>query len=131
LLEIHADRVIEDVEFLIGFDFFFLFAIAFVAFFVFKAIDLRGIDDIELHVTKALHDCFDVIGIDEIVGEDFVDIVVGEILLLFGKLDELADLFLDFWSIDPALGIFLRGFSLFYGTWLRGCEDFSDGLFGL
>ena len=110
LLEVHADWVVEDVEFLVGLG-FLVIDIGFVALFVFVAIDLGGVDNVELHVAEALHDGLDVIGIDEVVGEDFVDVVVGEVVLLFGELDEFADLFLDFRGVDAAfVGVNLCGF---------------------
>ena len=102
LLEIHPDRVIKDVEFLVGFDVLIL-AVAFVAFFVFVSINLGSIDDIKLHVAQALHDGLYVIGIDKIVWENLVDVVVGKVVLFLGELDEFADFFLDFRGVDPAL----------------------------
>jgi TRAP-type mannitol/chloroaromatic compound transport system permease large subunit len=94
-------------------------AIAFVALFVFEAVDLRGVDDIELHVAEAFHDGLDVIGIDEVVRQDLVDVVVGEVFLLLGELDELADLFLDLRGVDAALLAFLP-FLAFGRRWGRG-----------
>ena len=86
---------------MIGFD-LFLLAIALVLFLVLETIHLGGIDDVELHVAEALHDGLDVLGIDEVVGQDLVDVIVGEVFLLLGEFDELADLFLDLRGVDAA-----------------------------
>ena len=101
LLEIHADRVIEDVEFLVCLEFLLLAAIV-VAFLILESVDFRGVDDVELHVAQALHDRLDIVRIDKVVGEDLVDVVVGQVFLFLGELDEFADLFLNFRRIDAA-----------------------------
>ena len=101
LLEVHTDRVVEDVEFLVCLQ-FFLFAAIVVAFLVLEAVDFRGVDDVELHVAQALHDRLDIVRIDEIVREDFVDVVVGQVFLFLGEFDQFADFFLNFRRIDAA-----------------------------
>ena len=125
LLEVHADRVVEDVEFLVCLEFLFLTAIV-VAFLVLEAVDLRGIDDIELHVAQALHDRLDIVRIDKVVGEDLVDVVVGQVFLFLGELDEFADLFLDFRRIDAAFfgsaGLACLGFGGWFFALGRGCD---------
>ena len=58
-----------------------------------------------------------------------MDVIVSEILLLFGELDQLTNLFLNLRSVDPVLGNlgclggFLFGFRglLFYGGFLCNC----------
>ena len=105
LLEIHPDRIVEDVELLVRFDIFF-FAIALVALLVFVAVDFGSIDDVELHVPETLHDRFDVVRIDKVVGQNLVDVVVSQVVLFFRELDELTDFFLDFRSVNPALSDF-------------------------
>ena len=87
---------------------------------VLEAIDLGGVDDVELHVAEAIEDRFHVGGIDEVLGEDLVDVVVSEIVLLLGELDELAHLLLDLGSIDAALALGeLLGLLLLLGGFLR------------
>ncbi len=120
LFEIHADGIVEDVELLVCLD-LFLVAVAFITLLVFEPIDLRGVDDVELHVAEALHDRLDVIGIDEVVGEDLVDVIVGEIFLLLSEFDKLTDFLLDLRGVDAAF-LALVGLLPF---WCR-----SDCLFG-
>jgi hypothetical protein len=117
LLEIHADRVVEDVEFLVGLEVLVVAAVV-VALLVLVAVHLGGVDDVELHVAEPLHDGLDVVGIDEVVGQDLVDVVVGQVVLLLGELDQFADFFLDFRGVDAALvvsvsktGVASRGFA--------------------
>lgn len=102
LFEVHADRVVEDIEFLVGFEFLFAVAVV-VAFFIFVAVDFGGVDDVELHVAEAFHDRLDVLGVDEVVGEDVVDVVKGQVFLFFGEFDEFADFLLDLGGVDAAL----------------------------
>jgi hypothetical protein len=94
LLEIHPDGVVEDVEFLVGLEVLRRRRSSSIALLVLVAVHLGGVDDVELHVAEPLHDGLDVIRIDEVVGQDLVDVVEGEVVLLLGELDEFADLFL-------------------------------------
>ena len=125
LLEVHADRVVEDVEFLVCLEFLLLAAIV-VAFLVFEAVDFRGVDDVELHVAEALHDRLDIVRIDKVVGEDLVDVVVGQVFLFLGELDEFADLFLNFRGVDAAFfgstGLACLGFGGWFFALGRGCD---------
>lgn len=124
LLEIHPNGVVEDVEFLI---FRFLLGVEIATLAVLKTIDFGGVDDVELHLAETIQDGADVIFLNEVFREDFVNIVVGEIFLLLGQLDEFADLFLNLRGIDAVFGFFALGLRGSFGS--RG-SCFNGLLFG-
>ena len=76
LLEVHPDWIVEDVELLVRLDFLFV-TVSFITLLILVAVNLRGVDDIELHIAQTLHDRLDIIRVDEIVGQNLVDVVVG------------------------------------------------------
>ena len=127
LLEIHPNGVVEDVE-LLGFC--VIGGSGVVVFLVLEAVHVGGVDDIELHTAETLVDAFDVGGLDHVLGKEVVDVVVSEVALLFGKLDEFANDFLNLGRVEPALGLgrrFFFGFGCFCflssrlgGSWLLG-----------
>ena len=59
------------------------------------------------------HDGFYDVWINDVVREDLVDVIVGEVFLFFGEFDELADFFLDFWGVDEWFVAFV--FAAFVG----------------
>ena len=102
LLEIHADRVVENIEFLVCLGLLLTAAVV-IAFLVFVAVDFGGINDVKLHVAQALHDGFDIFGFDQIIGQDVIDVIKGQVFLLLRQLDEFADLLLNLRSVDARL----------------------------
>jgi hypothetical protein len=128
LLEIHPDRVVEDVELLVGLEVLVIAAVV-IALLVLVAVHFGGVDDVELHVAEALHDGLDIIGIDEVVGENVVDVVEGQVVLFLGEFDEFADLLLDFRRVDAALvGIGLGRLRLGRRLGLGLCAGFGSWL---
>ena len=102
LLEIHADGVVKDVELGVGFLlFFFLLFFLFLFFFLlglrdfFDAVDIRGLDDLNLDSAELADDRVEMIGVADALGEVLVEIFVGEIALLFGEANEFPDFFLN------------------------------------
>ena len=102
LLEIHANGVIEDVELLFTFCVIVVNVIVITAT-IFEAIHLGCIDDIELHRAQLLHDGLDVIRINDVVRQNLVDVIVGEIFLLFRKFDQLTDFLLNLRGVNARL----------------------------
>ena len=97
LLEIHAHGVVEDVEF--GVRLLRHRLRILVADFL-DAIDLGGVDDIELHAVEAREDFLHDFGLDHVAWQCLVDVVEGEVALLLGEFDEVAELLLDQRAID-------------------------------
>ena len=98
LLEIHADRIVEDIRRpsflplprLLG---------------LLDAIDFGLVDDLDLEIAELDVDLIEIVGSDDVIRQSIVDIVVGEVALFLGEADE----FLDFFGqIDAGLG-FNRG----------------------
>jgi hypothetical protein len=98
LLEVHADGIVQHVELGVGLVFLLLVG-GFLAVLV--TIDLRGIDDIDLHGPQAGHDGVHLFRLVDAVREDLAQIVKSDVTLLLGQLDELAELVLDFRGVEP------------------------------
>ena len=88
LLEVHPDRVVEDVELGVGL-FFFLFLGVLLAVLV--TVDLRGVDDVDLDVAQEHDDGFEIVCIVRALGNRLIEIVTSEIALFFRELDQLTD----------------------------------------
>ena len=99
LLEIHADGVVEDVELGVGFLLFFFLLFLFLLLFgfgdFFDAVDIRGLDDLDLNSAELADDRVEMIGVADALGEVLVEIFVGQIALLFGESNEFPDFFLN------------------------------------
>ena len=116
LLEVHADRVVEDVVLrgaallLLG----LLHALLVI-------VDLVGLEDLDLEVLQDGKDVVDLLLVLDGLGQRLVDVVEREIALLLGEADQVADL-----VVDPARGNVTGG--AFGGGGLRVLGD--DGLDG-
>ena len=88
LLEIHPDRVIENIELRFRL-FFFLFLGVFLAVLV--TVHLGGFDNVDLHPPKPRQDRIELIRIGDLDRQRFVQVVEGEIALFFRELDQLPD----------------------------------------
>ena len=88
LLEIHADRIIENVE--AG------FILLFLGLGLFDAVDFGLVDDFDFEVAELDVNFVEFLAGDHGVREGFVDVVVGEVALLLGEADKFFDLFGDF-----------------------------------
>ena len=90
LLEVHPDRVVEDVVLrrarllLLG----LLLALLVV-------LDLVGLEDLDLQVLEDGEDVIDLLLVLDRLGQRLVDVVERQVTLLLGKADELADLLVD------------------------------------
>ena len=93
LLEVHANRVVQDVELAVGFLVLFFLFFAVLAPFL-DAVDIRRIDDLDLHGPKLGDDRFHAVGIIHALGQSLVEIVIGDVALFLGELDQFADLLL-------------------------------------
>ena len=60
----------------------------------FDAVDVRRIDDLNLDSAELRDDRFHAVRIVDAFGQRLVEIVVGDVPLFFGELDELANLLL-------------------------------------
>ena len=88
LLEIHPDRVIQNIKLRLG----LLFLVVFALFFaVLVAIDLRRFDNVDLHPTEPGQDCVELIRVADVGRERLVEIVESEVALLFRQLYQLAN----------------------------------------
>ncbi len=89
LFQIHADRIIQDVE--LGVGLFFLLFFFVVLFAVLVAVDLRGLDDVDLHPPQARQNGVQFVGISDTVGQRLIQVVEREVALFLRQLDQLAD----------------------------------------
>jgi len=101
LLEVHPDGIVQYIELRVGLV-FLLLVMGFLAVLV--AIDLRGIDDVDLHGPEPGHDRVHLLGLVDAVGKDFAQVIEGDVTLFLGQLDELAELVLDFGRIELVQG---------------------------
>jgi len=129
LLEIHPNGIVEDVEFLV---FGVLFRIEITFLLVLEAVNLGGVDDLELHLTEPLKDGLDILLLNKVVRQDLVNIVVSEIFLFLSKFNEFPDFLPNFRSVDTVFWLLasfgLEGWSLLgrlFFSW-----SFLSGLFG-
>jgi hypothetical protein len=91
LFEIHPNRVIENIQFLV----LVVLLLIEVFFPIFIAVHLGSIDDIHLHGTQPVEQLFHLIRIDHPVRKGLVNIVVGEITLFLRELNEFAQALLE------------------------------------
>ena len=90
LLEVHADGIVQDVELGVG--------LLLVGEFLFLpgrggllvAVDLGRVDDVDLEVAQEHDDGFKFLGIIDALRDRLIQIVPGEIALVLGQLDEVA-----------------------------------------
>ncbi len=111
LLEIHAHRVVEDVV-LRGTGLLLLGLLHALL----EIVNLIGLEDLDLKVLQNGEDVVDFLLVLDRLRQRFVDVVEGEVALLLGVADELADLLVD----APGGGIGAGG--------LGFVDDFLDGL---
>ena len=108
LLEVHPDRVVEDVELGVG--------LLLVGKFLLGAgggllvtVDLGGVDDVDLEVAQEHDDRLEFLGIVDALGNRLVEVVPGEVALVLGQLDQIAQPFLALGLAGPdrldALGV--------------------------
>ena len=87
LLEIHADRIVQDVE--------PPFLVLLVRFGLFDAVHLRLVNNLDLQIAQLDVDLVQFLRPDEGLGQRLVDIVVGQVALLLGQADQFLDLLRD------------------------------------
>ncbi len=93
LLEIHADRIIENIE--------AAFILLFLRLRLLDAIDLGLVDNFDFEVAELDVNVVEFLAGDHRVREGFVDVVVSEVALLLGEADELFYLFR---NLNSAIG---------------------------
>ena len=87
LLQVHAHRVIEDVE--AGIDFgglLFLFGLAL------ETVHLRGVNDLDIHPAEHDEDRVEFVRGKYVLRQNVVYVAIGQVALLLGELDQLLDL---------------------------------------
>ena len=95
LLEIHPHRIVENIE--LGFGFLFLFFLFLRVFFpVLIPIDLRSLDNVDLHAAQSRQNEIQLVGIRDPFGQRLVQIVKCEIALFFRQFNQFANAGLDF-----------------------------------
>ena len=93
LLEVHANRVVQDVELAVGFLILFLLFFAILAPFL-DAVDVGRIDNLDFHGPKLGNDRFHAVGIIHALRQSLVEVVIGDVALFLGQLDQFAHLLL-------------------------------------
>ena len=124
LFEIHPNRIVQNIELGVALIFFLLLFVVFFAVLV--AVDLGGVDDVDLHAAQTVEDRLHLVGLVDAIREGFVEVVESEVALFLGELDEFAQFFGHFRRIDIK-GDGLRGFDLggSYGGNFGGSGGFA------
>ncbi len=94
LPEIHAHRVVENIE--LGFAFLFLFFFLRLFFPVLVAIHLRRFDNVDLHAAQSRENEIEFISFGNSFGQRLVQIIKCEVPLFFRQLDQFTNTALDF-----------------------------------
>ena len=94
LLEIHAHRVVQNIE--LGFGFLFLFFFLRLFFPILVAIHLRGFNYVDLHAAQPRENEIEFIGVSNSFGQRLVQIVKCEVPLFLRQLDQFTNTALDF-----------------------------------
>ena len=122
MLEVHAYRVIENVEFGLRLLLLLLFLILLS---VLESVHVGGVDDVDLETAQAVHDGIHLIRVVDAIRESFVEVVKGEVALLLCEFDEILDLLLKLRLVEVgggALLAFRRAWRCggLLGLWLDG-----------
>ena len=82
LLEIHPNRIVEDV--VLGCAHFFLFSLFLTGL---EGFNFGVVEDLNFEILEDGNDVFDFVRIVDAIGQGFVDVLVSKEALLFGKSD--------------------------------------------
>ena len=93
LLEVHAHGVVQDVELTVGFLILFFLFLAILAPFL-DAVDVGRIDNFDLHGPKLGDDRFHAVGVIHALRQSLIEVVIGDVALFLGQLDQFAHLLL-------------------------------------
>ena len=114
LLQVHPHRIVKNIQFRLG----FRLALCLGLPFIFVLVNLRSVDDVELHATQTLQDFIHDFGRRRILRKGFVEVVESEVVLLLGELDEFAQLRLNLRRVDS---LFLPGLRCRCNVVFVGC----------
>ena len=93
-MRVHANGVVQNVELAVGLFVLFLFLLSVLAHLL-DAVHIRGINNLNFHRTELCDDRLYAVGVIHTLRQSLIEIVVGDVPLLLGQLDEVADFFLE------------------------------------
>ena len=137
LLQIHPHRIVEDVELRLGF--FLLFVRVLLP--VLEAVDLGGLDNVDLEFAQPLQDEIELFRVGQLRRQRLVQVVESEVALFLRELDQLAGARLGFVCavrLRRPVGLRrsirvrrLRWFARFPRAWPPSREEISPARFAI